>query len=208
MDQQPIKTNGMAIAAMILGIVGIVFFWLIVPIICLILALIFGIISLNKIKTTQQPGKGMAIAGIIMGAIGIVILPFVLIGMIAYMGVLNPGQMMPPKCTLSGGFSCLEFKVDNSGMNGNTKIFMKVQNNLGNDASAITFALDSSDCTVVPKEQVRESMQNGEIFLMSFDCNKQLAKAGYFRGDITVTYTKQGETIPHQALGAISSKIE
>src|SRR3990172_8828215 len=55
-------TNGFAIAALITGLLGLN-----------ILAIIFGFVALNQIKTTGEGGKGMAIAGIILGFASIVI---------------------------------------------------------------------------------------------------------------------------------------
>jgi hypothetical protein len=60
------STNGMAIASMVLGIVGV----------CgvgSILALIFGYIARRQIRESMgaQGGDGMAIAGIILGWIGV-----------------------------------------------------------------------------------------------------------------------------------------
>lgn len=62
------RTNGMAIAAMILGIVGIISFgMLIIP---QILAVIFGHIALGQCnREPDLDGRGMAIAGLIMGYI-------------------------------------------------------------------------------------------------------------------------------------------
>jgi hypothetical protein len=60
------KSNGMAIASMVLGIIGLCIG------ICAPIALILGIVANNQIKKTGQDGKGMALAGIIMGAIGTV----------------------------------------------------------------------------------------------------------------------------------------
>ena len=74
------KTNGMAIAALISGIVGLV--------ICFgigsIAALIFGYVARGQIKRSQgqESGNGMAIAGIVMGWIGVV-LSLIFIGLFA-----------------------------------------------------------------------------------------------------------------------------
>lgn len=70
MPQQPTNGGyGLAIASMVLGIIGILFsccLWFIsIP--CGILSLIFGIIALIK----RMPGKGMAITGIVLSAITI-----------------------------------------------------------------------------------------------------------------------------------------
>lgn len=65
-------TNGMAIAAMVLGIVWV--YW-----VGSILALIFGYVALNEIRRTKQAGEGMAIAGIVLGWIGVGILGIILL---------------------------------------------------------------------------------------------------------------------------------
>ncbi|MFG1998248.1 DUF4190 domain-containing protein [Spirillospora sp. NPDC048911] len=59
-----VRTNGMATAAMILGIIGIFT--------CgfgSILAVIFGHVAQGQIRRTGEGGSGMAVAGLIMGYI-------------------------------------------------------------------------------------------------------------------------------------------
>jgi hypothetical protein len=62
----PRSTNGLAIAAMVLGIVWV--YWL-----GSILALIFGYVAKGQINQSagRQAGKGMAIAGIVLGWVGV-----------------------------------------------------------------------------------------------------------------------------------------
>ena len=62
------KTNGLAIASLILGICGICIIGICAPI-----ALILGAVSLSQIKKTGQGGKGMAITGIVLGIIGSIV---------------------------------------------------------------------------------------------------------------------------------------
>lgn len=60
------RTNGMATASMILGIVGILF--------CgatSILAVIFGHVAHSQIRNTGEGGHGMAIAGLILGYLAV-----------------------------------------------------------------------------------------------------------------------------------------
>lgn len=75
----------MAIAALVLGIVGLFLSWTVVLVILSILAVIFGVIGRNKAR--REPGLGgggMAMAGIITGAIGILIaLAIIVIGAVA-----------------------------------------------------------------------------------------------------------------------------
>jgi hypothetical protein len=75
------RTNGMAIASLVLGIVWL--WWL-----GSILALIFGYIALGQIKKQHEGGRGIAIAGIVLGWVGVAtgILFTVLIAVAAHHG--------------------------------------------------------------------------------------------------------------------------
>ena len=68
------KTNGMAIASLVLGILWV--YWL-----GSILALIFGYIGKNQIDNSngKQDGRGLAVAGIVLGWIGVATLVLVII---------------------------------------------------------------------------------------------------------------------------------
>ena len=60
----PQRTNGMAIASMVLGILWL--YW-----VGSILALVFGYIAKNQIRERGEAGDGMATAGIVLGWIGV-----------------------------------------------------------------------------------------------------------------------------------------
>src|SRR3954468_3417579 len=75
------QTNGMAVAAMVLGIVGMFTFPLLM--IPNILAVVFGFVGRSQIDRApahSMGGRGMAIAGIVLGFVGIalfaLIVPF------------------------------------------------------------------------------------------------------------------------------------
>ena len=76
------KTNGLAVASLILSIVG--FLWLL-PLIGSLAGAIMGHIALGQIKRTGESGRGMALAGVIIGWAGValvvlgVVLLFVII---------------------------------------------------------------------------------------------------------------------------------
>ena len=57
-------TNGLAIASLVLGIVGFG--------VGSLLAVIFGHVALHQIKQRQQSGRGLAIAGLVLGSIAVV----------------------------------------------------------------------------------------------------------------------------------------
>jgi Domain of unknown function (DUF4190)/Septum formation len=58
----PSGTDGMASAALVLGLLG--FVW-----ICAILGIVFGIIARNRTRQTFQRGRGQATAGIVLGSV-------------------------------------------------------------------------------------------------------------------------------------------
>jgi hypothetical protein len=60
----PQRTNGLAIASMVLGILWL--YW-----VGSILALVFGYIARNQIRERGEAGGGMATAGIVLGWIGV-----------------------------------------------------------------------------------------------------------------------------------------
>jgi Domain of unknown function (DUF4190) len=67
------RTNSMSIAALVCGLAQfLLWFLLLVPgFIAAVLALIFGIVSLNQIRQRREFGRGMSITGIILGGLGI-----------------------------------------------------------------------------------------------------------------------------------------
>jgi Domain of unknown function (DUF4190) len=68
----PRRTNGLAVASMVLGILWI--YW-----IGSVLALIFGYIARSQIRERGEAGDGMAIAGIVLGWVGIGIVFLVIV---------------------------------------------------------------------------------------------------------------------------------
>lgn len=65
------RTNGLAVASLVLGIVGIVLCFLFIP---WILAIVFGAIAIKQCNADPTyTGKGLAIAGLVCGLVGMAI---------------------------------------------------------------------------------------------------------------------------------------
>ncbi|AWL40867.1 MULTISPECIES: DUF4190 domain-containing protein [unclassified Streptomyces] len=70
----PAPANGLGVAAMVLGIVGVVGFCMWgIGIVLGVLALVFGIVGHGRVKRGEADNGGMALAGIILGSVSIVI---------------------------------------------------------------------------------------------------------------------------------------
>lgn len=67
----PRRTNGLAVASMVLSILG--FIW-ILPLVGSLAGAIMGHLSLGQIKRTGEGGRGMALAGVIVGWAGLALL--------------------------------------------------------------------------------------------------------------------------------------
>lgn len=68
-------TNGMAVASLVFGLVGMFLF----PVIAPLLAVIFGHVARRQIRNSGQGGGGMAVAGLVLGYIA---LSFAAIGLL------------------------------------------------------------------------------------------------------------------------------
>jgi hypothetical protein len=84
MAQQPVRrTSGMAVAALVCGICGLVLPW--IGFLLSVLAIIFG--GVGMAQTSRDPslgGRGMAIGGLVCGIVAIVLW----IILIAWVGIL------------------------------------------------------------------------------------------------------------------------
>lgn len=72
--QRPLRsqaTNGMAVASLVVGIVGLVLWPL------SLIAITLGIVGKAQTNKTGQPGGGLAIAGIVLGSLVVVTAVFV-----------------------------------------------------------------------------------------------------------------------------------
>lgn len=70
----PTQKNGMAIAALTLGIVSCVLFWTVIGGIILgIIAIVLGIIAARRARGGQAPHRTMAIVGAVLGALGLIV---------------------------------------------------------------------------------------------------------------------------------------
>jgi len=82
---RPVGTNPLAIASLVLGIVGVILFGL-----GQIVGLVLGLVALSQIKRTGQNGRGLAIAGITLSSLWIVgFVVVVAFGVVGGLGAAN-----------------------------------------------------------------------------------------------------------------------
>lgn len=75
--------NGLAVSGMVLGIIGVVLFWIpVIGWILAILAIVFGGIGIAK-ANNGAPGKGMAVAGLVLGIVSIALYVLVVVAVVS-----------------------------------------------------------------------------------------------------------------------------
>lgn len=86
----PQQNKGLAVAALVLGIIGVVTFWIFLGGLLGIVALVLGIVAIRKSRKGQAGGQSMAIAGTVLGGVAIVITAIYAIAVGAFFAKFGP----------------------------------------------------------------------------------------------------------------------
>ena len=148
----------------------------------------------------------------------------IMIGALAYFGVLNPSALLPERCSLGSELECRDFKLDAT----NGAVVIKLVNSVGESISITKIETKSEgttklDCPTVTAETATGpialpytvSQGNQGDFTLA-GCELTLwADAGFTVGqkgkvDITVTYNtvRSGANFPHQIKGDIFATVQ
>ena len=132
------------------------------------------------------------------------------IGALAYFGVLSPGKLVPDKCTLGPGFDIKDCKVDTTGVQ------MSLYNGLGADVNGVAVTVDATAGSAVSacdETLALGFIANGQTTNISTYCATEFASAPpsigeRFDGDLSIVYTKSGESVNHTISGKVQRKVE
>jgi uncharacterized membrane protein len=70
---RPLPKNGLAIPALVLGVLAVVLFWTVLGGILLgVLAVVFGILGMRRARRGGAPHGGLSIAGAVLGGLGLI----------------------------------------------------------------------------------------------------------------------------------------
>jgi hypothetical protein len=100
-DQRPLG-SGMAVAALVLGILAVVFCWTVIGgVLFGLVAIVLGVVASRRARRGAAAGRGMAIAGIVLGVIGLLLS----IALIAFgLSILNsPDAKTLKQCVADAG---------------------------------------------------------------------------------------------------------
>jgi membrane-bound inhibitor of C-type lysozyme len=142
----------------------------------------------------EIPKKGQAAMEFLMTYGWAILIVLVVIGALVSFDILSPDLLLPNKCTLPSGISCVDHKVSSTG------ISIVLRNSLGYDMSSITVSTENCGTTSTPS-----TIPNGEKATYTISCSPSGTK---YRGQLNVTYTLSDTGLSHTARGSIISRIE
>ncbi|MDO8555641.1 MAG: DUF4190 domain-containing protein [Nanoarchaeota archaeon] len=193
------KSNGCGVASLILGIAGLLFFW--VPILGLSCAIIGLVCSARQKKIMPN---GLATAGLVLSIIGLVFSAiFTIIGLFAYLGVLQPQRLLPKSCTIVPGVSCDDFIVT---ADGSATVILR--NSGTKDLSSWSLSMESVSAECSPIYWGGRYWPIGEQLSCSFSSLTPGIHEDGYSEVLKFTYTEKGSLVSHSVFGQLATRYE
>lgn len=168
----------------------------------------------------KQNNRGQAALEFLLTYSWAILVVIVIIGALAYFGVLNPENFIPEKCTFSAGIACEDYVYDpgaDATSSGDDSIVLRITNGLGRGIDIAGVTLESSDlettaCTpqvddgtgtivTIDSAVYNHTLSNGESAdITLIDCGAEPG-VSKLRAEVGLVYTFSGgldvpKTIP------------
>lgn len=117
----------------------------------------------------------------------------VMIGALAYFGVLSPKNLMPEKCTTTTGFSCDEFQATAGTSNNATMVLM---NTIGTSITPNGIVTCTSDYTMTASATT-SPVSNGDLFRVdaSFSGTEKPDSGEKIEANCAIEYMATGKSL-------------
>jgi len=158
--------------------------------------------------------KGQAALEFLMTYGWAILVVLVVIGALAYFGVLNPDSLVPDKCTLTTGISCDDHQITGnaSGVDDNAMIQLSLGNGQGRqieitDITAIQTGTNYF-CNVTGGDVILKNGASTEFIIAGVDC--EISQSGRKpRFNINVTYQfSDGASFTHISSGELLGTVQ
>jgi len=159
--------------------------------------------------------KGQAAMEFLMTYGWAILAAIVAIGVLAYFGVFNPGNLGGATATLSPPMNANAFNILNDGCGGNDCVNIEVLQNSGQSITVASATLtitsgpsaggSCADTTALPS-----GWSSGSEQTLAFDCGGagNFTSGDTLAGEITVTYTTAGSSLVQQATGSFRGSVQ
>lgn len=125
----------------------------------------------------------------------------VMIGALAYFGVLDPQKYLPEKCVLTTGLDCVDFQVTSS------QARIKITNNLGSSLTSVVVAAYNTSNNGGVTCGSSSSMNTGETKEFTCAITTNIGTGNKVKYKINVNYTKAGSTYQKSAYGELFATV-
>ena len=138
----------------------------------------------------------------------------IMIGALAYFGVLSPSKFLPERCTLTTGLTCTDYQLTTNTLD------LKVRNNMGMTINVTTFAATDADGIYDCDDYFIDGVALGTDIPISDGATFDLSGTGCGGGGIalgnkfkiipTITYydPRSGVDYDHQVEGEIYALVQ
>jgi len=155
--------------------------------------------------------KGQAALEFLMTYGWAILVVLVVIGALAYFGVLNPDSLVPDKCTLTTGISCDDHMIT-GGLAGAGKIDLSLGNGQGRQIRILNITAKTSDgftnCTVPSPNTILKNGASAVFNLAGNDCNvSQSGRKPRFNINVTYQFT-DGASFTHVSSGELLGTVQ
>ena len=138
----------------------------------------------------------------------------IMIGTLAYFGILTPGNLLPNRCSMGSEFQCLDYQVSESGATSTVKLRLK--NDIGEpiNVASIDVGSDGAASLVCTGPGAQSNWKAGEIRDLVFSACSNMAAVGLLKGEkgkvnLSVNYYSivSGSTYTKQVKGEVFTTI-
>ena len=146
-----------------------------------------------------------------------ILVVLVVIGALAYFGVLNPSILLPEKCTMEMGFDCKDFVFNTY----TGAVILDIQNGRGDDllVKELSITGNGIDCSIdtsmYPLSQtygggeIGMLILNGQDRAVSIPCNALVNRGGKLKSRISMKWAERGvDAFEHTSEGEILGRME
>ncbi len=151
--------------------------------------------------------KGQAAMEFLMTYGWAILVVLVVIGALAYFGVLNPQQFLPKKCLFVTGLVCEDSKFTAPADVGTGQI--RINNGLGNDIQVTSLNITSEAGGVMDCEAIiGETLSAGQTSTYTLDCTGTGTAGTRFKAGMVFVYTDLQTSFDHTIRGSLLTDIE
>jgi hypothetical protein len=139
----------------------------------------------------ERSKKGQAALEFLLTYSWAILVVIVIIGALAYFGVLNPENFIPEMCTFAAGFACTDYVYDDAAEN----LTIRVTNGLGRgiELQEMNFTSESVTGGICTGTALPDDiMGNGDTRDIVFDTCAVSGSLNKLRGEVTITYLYPG----------------